>query len=782
MGAVVSRRSAYKPSEAAVKGGQDVGVSGPLLVVSCHGGRHSEGFLRAVEREVSNPDARGEPHAQVVMRDLSRAKQQDLVVRRCQVLVAVVTPSWLESRVAAEDLQTLLRRQEDASKQLAIVPVICEELLKKPWSWWTYNNAVASLLTTSASSNFKNRAVFLGSWNASAIVNAARVVANRAHEAWQQDGASSEQLVSPAEEVASASSSLLATRGSTGFQATSAHAADRAAGSNPLAPDFDQNDACAVDSGAGIPPAPEKKTARQRPEMLPVGQPRSGAPLARQTTPNATQAVALIYAHGCEMQTQECQARVGEDRHAPATPRTPTQEPGPVLRAPLPVFGVGSQATPRDGSTTPPSGRMSLHNLQRSGQAWSTPVARCAAARARFGAPQRPPHGDASPEGGPTDACSAVGWGSAASRTPRSPVEPVSAGRGQCNGQPSSIPPLSLPQHHRAAVAEGVEGMSPDDDLHRRGPVRRRTLTPPRCSAAMGEDPPPPPPALRAHTEDALATGPMLSADKAPLPKRADPAKKPTVSAAPTGAESNTAAQQRIWRTKAVLGAGSRGHLLAAFDLRTGERYTVRQIPLGGGSGGGDVDLPELVRVLDRIKPLRHGGLVRFFEAEWAAGTVTLFSELCGVSLEVSLREGPQPEHEVLRVARGALCGLVFLHAHGVCHRRLRAANIFPRELRQQVKLSDYGWETGNMPWEPPEMLVGDVEDSPADLWALGIVVVGMSWGEEHHASPGRRRFDRPECRPGTEDSVLGLVSALLTLDPLQRPTAAAALTLDWLR
>mmetsp|Transcript_27276 Transcript_27276/g.62150 ORF Transcript_27276/g.62150 Transcript_27276/m.62150 type:complete len:786 (+) Transcript_27276:25-2382(+) len=783
MGAVISRRSAYKPAEAAVEEGQDVGVSAPLVVLSCHGVRHSEGFLRAVQREVNNTDARGEPQAQVVLRDLSRGKHQDLLVRRCQVLVAVVTPSWLQSRVAAEDVQTLLSRQEDASKPLAIVPVICEELLKKPWSWWTYNNAVASLLMTSASGNFKNRTVFLGSWNPSAIANAARVVANRAHETWQQDGVSSEQLVSPPEEVTSASSSLLATRGSVGFQATSAHAADRAAGgsSNPLVSDFDQHDSCVSDSAAATLPPLEKKAGRQRPERLPVGQHRGEVSLTRQITPNAPQALAIAHPPGWEMQAQGLQARVSEDRDASQTPRTPTQEPGPVLRAPLPMFGGGSQATPRDGSTTPPSGRMSLHGLQRSGQAWSTPVARCAAARARFGAPQRPPHAD-SPDGLPTDSCSAVGWGSVASRTPRSPAEPVTPVQAPGKAISSAVPPLSLPQNQRVRQGEDLKGMSPDDQLHRRGPVRRRTLTPPRCTLVREEEPPPPPPALRARTDDTMALRTDPPTGKAGLPQqRADVPRKPIVGATPTGAESDTTPrQQRIWRTKAALGTGPRGHLVAAFDLRTGERYAVRQIPLAAGSDGGDVGLAELVRVLDRVKPLRHGGLVRFFDAEWAAGTVTLFSELCGVSLEVLLREGPQPEHEVLRVARGALGGLIFLHAHGVCHRRLHAANIFPRELRQQVKICDFGWETSNMPWEPPEMLVGDVEDTPADLWALGVVVVAMSVGEERCAPPGRRRFDRPECLAGTASPVIGLASALLTLDPLQRPTAAAAATLDF--
>lgn len=159
----------------------------------------------------------------------------------------------------------------------------------------------------------------------------------------------------------------------------------------------------------------------------------------------------------------------------------------------------------------------------------------------------------------------------------------------------------------------------------------------------------------------------------------------------------------------------------------------------------------------------------------------------------------PMPWQEVARVLRDIASGLTLLHARRVVHRDLSARNVW-RTPEGRVKLIDFGTMctfgkpaelVGTPPFIAPESLHSLELDQRTDLYALGALGYFLLTGR--HAYPARslpeleavwREQPRSlskrvaelarEDLQGLPDTFEALVSALLSRDPLARPTTAA--------
>ncbi len=195
---------------------------------------------------------------------------------------------------------------------------------------------------------------------------------------------------------------------------------------------------------------------------------------------------------------------------------------------------------------------------------------------------------------------------------------------------------------------------------------------------------------------------------------------------------------------------------------------------------GAGIDHPNVVRVLH--VDAEGEALV----AEWVEGT-DLRSWLDA--------SGPLPPTLAVYVARGAARGLAAVHAAGVLHRDVSAANVLLGH-DGSVKLTDFGFASlapdpgadevrGTLGTLAPEVVLGEPPTAASDLFSLGAVLV--------HALTGRAPFEGAspsatldavvhadaaavlEADPRVPAAVAALAGTLLARDPQARPASATA-------
>ena len=143
---------------------------------------------------------------------------------------------------------------------------------------------------------------------------------------------------------------------------------------------------------------------------------------------------------------------------------------------------------------------------------------------------------------------------------------------------------------------------------------------------------------------------------------------------------------------------------------------------------------------------LSHPNIVTVYEVGEHDGSPFIAMEfLPGESLEWVLRErGRMPLLETLSIVEQLCAGLGYAHQSGLIHRDVKPANVIV--LRDgQVKIVDFGIARltdqmsrltkpdallGTFHYIAPERLKGEVSDSRADIWSLGVMLYEMVTGE----------------------------------------------------
>ena len=153
---------------------------------------------------------------------------------------------------------------------------------------------------------------------------------------------------------------------------------------------------------------------------------------------------------------------------------------------------------------------------------------------------------------------------------------------------------------------------------------------------------------------------------------------------------------------------------------------------------------------------------------------------------------------------------VVYLHSQGICHRDIKPGNILLKEPhnRSLLKLVDFGLskllcDTQQMssvvgtPWYiAPEVQAvtrtpWDSYTVKSDCWSLGVLLYVILSGDKPYVRKDDKKYSF--CQVQMEEilsgkiiervssEVKGLVTALLNVDPVQRPTAKEILSHSWL-
>ncbi|MEV4963645.1 MULTISPECIES: serine/threonine-protein kinase [Streptomyces] len=249
------------------------------------------------------------------------------------------------------------------------------------------------------------------------------------------------------------------------------------------------------------------------------------------------------------------------------------------------------------------------------------------------------------------------------------------------------------------------------------------------------------------------------------------------------------------YRLDGLVGAGGAAQVYRGFDLRLRRPVAVK-IFRPDACTGGEESLAGEALILAR---LHHPGLVTAFDAGQHDGRTFLVMQLVeGTTLKERIAEGPLPPDAAAALGAGLAQALDHAHGAGIVHRDVKPSNIL-LDHAGRPHLADFGISrhldtttrtaTGTLIGTPaylsPEQVLGRPVGRPADIYALGLVLLECLTGKlEYDGGPLEAAIARLHRRPELPHELPGELSRLLrnmtALDEQERPPArdcALALT-----
>eukprot|EP01059_Diplonema_ambulator_P007295 TRINITY_DN16770_c0_g1_i1.p1 TRINITY_DN16770_c0_g1~~TRINITY_DN16770_c0_g1_i1.p1 ORF type:complete len:378 (+),score=99.24 TRINITY_DN16770_c0_g1_i1:54-1136(+) len=290
------------------------------------------------------------------------------------------------------------------------------------------------------------------------------------------------------------------------------------------------------------------------------------------------------------------------------------------------------------------------------------------------------------------------------------------------------------------------------------------------------------------------------------------------VTVTPKGADVNVASGEETTHDKSIryeniistrqLGAGTSGEVKLGIDTSTKKKYALKHINF---SLTVNADKMESIyeKETKRLFQKPHPNLVSTYQAFYTNQTLILIQEYMTLgSLEevlkhCHLQSTTIPEDIISIITRQVLQGLSQLHeathqgARSQMHRDLKPGNILLNKTGE-CKIADFGISVevatmGQSSWigtplyMSPERVTGQKYSTPADIWAVGLIVAEMM---------GKYPFNKKAplldvvqeitggdiLLPGCSETFTSFVRALTKKDPGQRPQAFDALNLPFIK
>ncbi|HWB68273.1 MAG TPA: serine/threonine-protein kinase [Mycobacteriales bacterium] len=247
----------------------------------------------------------------------------------------------------------------------------------------------------------------------------------------------------------------------------------------------------------------------------------------------------------------------------------------------------------------------------------------------------------------------------------------------------------------------------------------------------------------------------------------------------------------RRYRLGPRLGAGGVAEVFQAFDERLHRDVAIKVFR---GDVGEELSRHgEEMRTLAR---LNHPALVTVFDAGVDAATGRPFLVMAlveGTTLADELQPGALPAARTAAIGETLADALAYVHGQGVIHRDIKPANVLI-SVDGRVHLADFGiarladsahvTRAGDVLGTPayfaPEQVNGEVVGPPADVYALGLVLLECLTGRREYDGPAMEaalaRLNRPPAIPRElPEAWRDLLTAMTALHPAARISAAQA-------
>lgn len=258
------------------------------------------------------------------------------------------------------------------------------------------------------------------------------------------------------------------------------------------------------------------------------------------------------------------------------------------------------------------------------------------------------------------------------------------------------------------------------------------------------------------------------------------------------------------WQIKGDLGSGSYGkvHLVQNRQDRSEAAAKVADIEEEDALWGFTTEI-------DILASCRHPNITSYLASYYDSQKLWIIIEKCGggaVTDAMSKRnKGGMSESECAIAASQTISALEFLHAKFIIHRDLNAANIL-LSGEGNIKIADFGVSAfapkgrrdtfiGSPCWMAPEVI--KCEQSPewytnsVDIWSLGVTLIEFADTKTPHADqhPAKAMMRIVSGKPPTlknpsawSQQFNDLLAAMLKKDPSQRKSAAALMSMPFVR
>lgn len=244
------------------------------------------------------------------------------------------------------------------------------------------------------------------------------------------------------------------------------------------------------------------------------------------------------------------------------------------------------------------------------------------------------------------------------------------------------------------------------------------------------------------------------------------------------------------------IGQGGMARVYRAEDVILGRTVAIKMMR----TDADELSIPPRARTeMALLASLNHPSLVTLFDASIVPGRPEyLVMELVdGTSLAHALHAGPLDAAEVAGIAGELASALHVVHAAGIVHRDVKPSNVLlahtPRPARAYLaKLADFGvaylvdstrltspgMVMGTAAYLAPEQVRGEAAGTPADIYALGLLLLEALTGERAFPEASgigqvmARLVETPAVPEWVGPEWTSLLASMLARDPAARPGA----------
>ncbi|WP_078959006.1 serine/threonine-protein kinase [Streptomyces sp. NRRL S-4] len=243
------------------------------------------------------------------------------------------------------------------------------------------------------------------------------------------------------------------------------------------------------------------------------------------------------------------------------------------------------------------------------------------------------------------------------------------------------------------------------------------------------------------------------------------------------------------YRLDKLLGSGGAADVHRGFDLRLRRPVAVKIFRPDAGIGIGREETWHSEAVI--LARLHHPGLVTAYDAGQHDGRAFLVMQLIqGDTLKTRIAEGPLPPEATAAIGADLAHALAHAHETGIVHRDVKPSNIL-LDARNRPHLADFGISRlldttshtatgtliGTAAYLAPEQVLGEPVGRPADIYALGLVLLECLTGRlEYDGGPLEAAIARLHRSPvlphWLPEQLSNLLRDMTGLDGQNRPTA----------